>query len=172
MILDGQNYFSDLANGDKPRTQADDASAYVIDQQGKNSIFSEGGGAEKALWLKAIVQTAFTSGSSTATVAPVVQDSADNVTYADVLVGPATLVTSLTAGVDLWSNPTRLPSKLRRYIRLVYRVGVEAVTAGTVVAFLTPDQDIHDLSQRQSTGTVSEPTGALDESTSGGVLAS
>lgn len=170
MIMDGQNYFSDLASGDKPRTSGvDTASASVIDQQGINSIFSEGGGANIPLILKAVVTTAFTSAGSTATVAVVLQDSADNVTYADVLVGKANLVTALVAGFDGFAGQ-RIAQSLRRYVRVVYRVAVQDVTAGTLVVFLTPEQDLFDLSQRQATGTIAAPTGAADESVANGVL--
>lgn len=168
MILDGQNYFSDIANGDSPVNVADDASLNVIDQQGKNSIFTEGGGANVALWLIVRVQVTATSNGS-ATVQAVLQDSPDNATWTDRLVGSAIAVASVTAGSDLLN--ARIPSKLARYLRVIYRVGTAALTAGTFLSFLTLDEDRHDLSQRETGTTVSEPTGALDESAANGVLA-
>lgn len=169
MILDGQNYFSDLANGDAPTAVGDATSAYVVDQQGKNSIFSEGGGAHTELFLKTVVNTAFTSGGS-ATIQIVLQDSADNSSWADVILGKAIAVADAVAGVDLFGR--RLPNTLRRYIRVVYRIGTAAMTAGKVICFLTPEQDLFDASQRAATGTITAPTGALDESTANGVLGS
>lgn len=171
MIMDGQNYFSDLASGDAPTAIADNASAYVIDQNVKNGLFTDGGAAYVGMFIKAVVQTAFTT-SASGTIIAVLQDSADNVTYADLLVPTAALAaTTAVAGYDLFQGQ-RVPVKARRYLRVIYRIATGAMTAGKVIAFLTQDQDVFDLSQRQATGTVSAPSGASDESTSNGVLGS
>lgn len=167
MILDGQNYFSNLALGDSPTAVADNVSAYVIDQQGKGSIFSEGGGARIAPWLMVLVQAAGVSGGG-GTIQVVLQDSPDNVTWTDRALGAATAAASVTVGSHLYA--LRIGSAMARYIRVVYRIGTAVFTAGTYISFLTLEKDLFDLSERQSTGTVSEPTGAMDEAVNQGVL--
>lgn len=170
MIMDGQNYFSNLASGDSPTAIADNVSGNVFDQQGRGSIFSEGGGAEAdPIQLIVRVQVAATAGAS-GTIQAVLQDSPDNVTYTDRQLGPVILATAAVAGSDLLN--VRLVNPLARYVRIVYRIAVAAFTAGTYVAFLTPDRDLFDLSQRQSTGTVSTPSGAMNEAEANGILAS
>ena len=78
------------------------------------------------------------SSSTASTVTIALQDSADNTTFADVLVGPALLQASLPAGAE----PFRilLPRTLRRYIALNYTVGVASLTAGTFTAYLALDR--------------------------------
>lgn len=168
MILDGQNYFSDLANGDSPTLVQDTASAYVIDQQVKNGLYSGPGGARIAPWIIIRAQAAGVSAGG-GTIQAVVQDSPDNVTWTDRILGAAIAAANVTVGSDLL-NIRLLPSHAR-YIRVIYRIATAAFTAGTYLSFLTPDEDLHDLSQRKATGTVSKPSGALDDSTANGVLA-
>lgn len=66
-----------------------------------------------------------------ATVTFVIQDSADNTTWADVSSSGAIPKTALTAGYQL-AMP--MPTKLRRYCRLNYVVGTGPLTAGTFSA--------------------------------------
>lgn len=86
------------------------------------------------LWMNVMVNTTATSGGS-ATVQAVLQDSADNSTFADVLAGAAVAVASVTQGTALLQ--TKLPAGLRRYTRVVYRVGTAALTAGKFDAYVT-----------------------------------
>lgn len=92
------------------------------------------------LWLNAIVDTTATSGGS-ATVQAVLQDSADNSTFADVVAGPAVAVASVTAGTSLLRQ--KIPSGTRRYIRIVWRVGTAALTAGKFTAFISNDVQLN-----------------------------
>ena len=79
-------------------------------------------------------KAAFTSAGA-GTLQVVLQDSADNSTFADVqtLTGAVALA---ALGANKKQVRARLPIGLRRYIRLAYRVGTAAMTAGTVDAFL------------------------------------
>jgi len=93
-------------------------------------------GLADAHWINAVVNTTFTSGGS-ATIQAVLQDSADNSTFADVLAGPVVPVASATAGaVLLQACP---PLGLRQYIRIAYRVATAAMTAGKVDAYISSD---------------------------------
>jgi hypothetical protein len=86
------------------------------------------------LWIVAKVNTLATSGGS-ATIQAVLQDSADNVTYADALAGPVTAVAAATVGAILLVSP--LPVGLRRYTRVVWRIGTADLTAGKFDAYYT-----------------------------------
>jgi hypothetical protein len=86
------------------------------------------------LWINAIVNTAFTSGGS-ATIQAVLQDSADNSTFADVLAGPVVPVANATQGAVLLQ--TQPPVGLRRYTRIAWRVATAAMTAGKVDAYFS-----------------------------------
>lgn len=88
------------------------------------------------LWLNAQVATTVTSGGA-ATVQAVLQDSADNATFADVLSGPVTALAALTAGAPLLI--LQPPVGLRRYFRVVWRVAGAALTGGTFSAFVSMD---------------------------------
>ena len=58
----------------------------------------------------------------------------------------------------------RMPQIKKRYIRVAWRVAGENATAGAMQAFLTMDAPMIDLFQRNATGTVTMPTGAMDQS--------
>ena len=93
-------------------------------------------GLNDELWINVVCNTTATSGGS-ATVQAVLQDSADNSTFADVLAGPALPVASVTQGaVLLQACP---PLGLRRYTRIAYRIGTAALTAGKFDAFISMD---------------------------------
>lgn len=113
------------AIGDTPSTNIyDTGSAYSSDisMTGEN------------LWINAVVDTTATSAGS-ATVQAVLQDSADGTTFADVAAGPAVGVASLTAGKTLLQ--IQPPPGLRRYFRVVWRVGTAALTAGKFTAYVS-----------------------------------
>lgn len=86
------------------------------------------------LWVNVIVNTTCTS-SGSATIQAVLQDSADNSTYADVLAGPAVAVADAVAGKVLLQ--TEPPTGMRRYWRIAYRIGTAALTAGKFDAFIS-----------------------------------
>lgn len=91
----------------------------------------EGVGHESYLIVKTVA--AVTSGGA-ATVAAVLQTSADNSTWVDALVGPAQALAAMGANSEILK--TRLPIGLRRYLRVAYRVGTAVLTAGTFDAFI------------------------------------
>ena len=66
--------------------------------------------------------------SGSATVAAVLQDSADGSSWADVIVGTAIAYGSIVAGTVLLN--TKLPQGLRQYKRVTTRVATAALTAG------------------------------------------
>ncbi|WP_287372426.1 Bbp16 family capsid cement protein [Prosthecochloris sp.] len=74
-----------------------------------------------------VVDTNVTSGGA-ATVAAVLQDSDDNSSFADVLVGKAHPKASLVKGFEMLN--TKLPIGIRQYSRVVFRVATAALTAG------------------------------------------
>lgn len=111
----------------------DTASTNVYDA---GSAESSDIGLNDELWFNVICSTTATSGGS-ATVQAVLQDSADNSTFADALVGAVLPVASVKHGaVLLQACP---PLGLRRYTRIVYRVGTAALTAGKFDAFVSID---------------------------------
>ena len=93
-------------------------------------------GLNDELWINVTCNTTATSGGS-ATVQAVLQDSADNSTFADALVGAVFPVASVKQGVALLQACP--PLGLRRYTRIVYRVGTAALTAGKFDAFMSMD---------------------------------
>lgn len=86
------------------------------------------------LWVQAICSTTATSAGG-ATVQAVLQDSADGVTFADVVAGAAVAVANVVAGAVLLA--VQPPPGMRQYFRLVWRVGTAALTAGKFDAFVT-----------------------------------
>lgn len=106
------------------------------------NIYDSGGaassdiGLQQETWLNVVCSTTATSGGA-ATVQAVLQDSADASSWADALVGAAFPVASVVAGAVLLQ--TVPPVGLRRYTRVVYRVGTAALTAGKFEAFYSLD---------------------------------
>lgn len=111
----------------------DTASTNVYDNGSANSAEI---GLTEEMWLNVGVSTTATSGGA-ATLTPVLQDSADGSTFADVLVGPTYALAALVAGATLWI--VKPPVGTRRYLRVVYRVGTAALTAGKFEAFMSMD---------------------------------
>lgn len=129
MILDSQEQFSDAQ---AVTSTGDTVSTNVYDT---GSAADEGIG--ESLYIYAKTKAAFTSGGA-GTLQFVLQDSADNSTFADVqTLTPAKALATLTANTD--QVRARLPIGLRRYIRLAYRVGTAAMTAGTIDAYIVKD---------------------------------
>jgi hypothetical protein len=86
------------------------------------------------LWVQAFCSTTVTSGGA-ATVAAVLQDSADAATWVDVVAGPVTALASLVAGTALLQ--VQPPPTMRRYWRIAWRVGTAVLTAGKFDAYIT-----------------------------------
>lgn len=79
------------------------------------------------------------SSLSASTITFALQDSADNSSFTDVVVGPAVAVATLaTAGTEVLR--ITLPRTLRRYIQVNYTVATGPFTAGAYTAYLTDDR--------------------------------
>jgi hypothetical protein len=130
MLLDSQEVFS---AAQAVTLQQDNASTNILDT---GAAQDEGIG--QSVYLTVKCSTTATSGGS-ATVQPVLQTATDAAftTPIDVLIGTATAVASVTAGTELLK--AKLPTGLKRYLRVVYRIGTAALTAGKFDAFLTND---------------------------------
>lgn len=72
-----------------------------------------------------------------ASIQAVLQDSADNTTFADVQAGPAVTVANAVANRTI--ARFYLPIGLRRYLRVVYRISGATTTAGTASAYIVLD---------------------------------
>jgi len=84
------------------------------------------------LWITAVCTTTATSGGS-ATVQAVLQNSADDATWTDVVAGKALAVAAVLAGtVMLQVQP---PPGMLEYWRIAWRVGVAVLTAGNFDAW-------------------------------------
>lgn len=130
MLLDSQEVFS---AAQAVTTQTDNPSTNLLDT---GAAQDEGVG--EGVWLTVKTNVTATSGGS-ATVQAVLQTAIDAAFTSpiDALIGPAVAVASVTAGTELLK--ARLPIGLKRYLRVVYRIGTAALTAGKFDAFLTKD---------------------------------
>lgn len=170
MILDGQNIFSKLDTGDVitvvGATVGDHASTNVIDAGVKGASFStvSNGGAYVNPFLVARVTTLFTTTTTTGTLQIVLQESTDAAfsSPVDLVASPVYAIGDLVDNAVLLA--VRMPQIKERYLRVVYRVAGETLTAGACQVFLTPDVPFVDLQLRGATTTVAMPTGALDQS--------
>lgn len=104
-------------------------STHVIDAGAtKSASLGRDIGSGEPLFLEVNITTTMT-GAGTLTIA--LQDSADNVTFTDVLALPAIAVATLTAGKTYY---VPLPAGLRRYIRANYTITTGPFTGGTLQA--------------------------------------
>lgn len=128
-MLDSEVVFSEAqavtATGDNASTNAYDNGTANTDGAGLTG---------ENLWIQAQCSTTATSGGS-ATVQAVLQDSADNSSFADVVAGKAFAVANVTAGTQLLA--VQPPPGMRRYWRVAWRIGTAALTAGKFDAFVT-----------------------------------
>lgn len=111
----------------------DTASTNVYNSGGANGQGDMGQTGEN-LWVNVTVNTTATSGGS-ATVQAVLQDSADNSSFADVVAGPAVAVANVTAGAVLLQ--VQPPPGMRQYSRIAYRIGTAVLTAGKFDAYVS-----------------------------------
>ena len=129
MLLDAQETFSAAqavtGPGDTPSTNSLDTGPGI------------GGIGEPVYWF--VKTNAGVTSGGAATVQAVLQDSTDNVTWADCGAGAVQPLASL--GANKVVTAMRLPISARRYIRVVYRVGTAALTAGTFSAYMVKDID-------------------------------
>ncbi len=128
-MIDSQLVFSE---GQAVTSTGDTASTNSYDSGGAN--LGDSGQTGENLWVQAICSTTATSGGS-ATVQAVLQDSADNSSFADVASTPALGVAAVNAGTTLMA--LQPPPGMRRYWRIVWRVGTAALTAGKFDAFIS-----------------------------------
>ena len=129
MILDTQETFSDAQS--VASAAGDVASTNVYDTGAAADI-----GIGNDVYLYAKMNAALVGAG--ASIAVVLQDSADNSTFSDVqVVSKVTPVASAVANAELVR--ARLPIGLRRYIRLAYRISGATTTGGTVTSALVLD---------------------------------
>ncbi len=131
MILDNQ---ASYATAQAVTALGDTASSNSYDHGPGNSGIGAGD-----LWLLAKTVAAVTSAGA-ATVQAVLQDSADNSTFADVMTMSQALALA-ALGANKAIAAVRLPGTLRRYTRVVWRVGTAVLTGGTFSAFVVLDRD-------------------------------
>jgi hypothetical protein len=128
-MLDSEAIFCEAqavtSTGDTASTNVYDSQAAASARMGKTG---------ENLWLQALCSTTPTS-SGSATIQAVLQDSADNSAFADLLIGPSFAYTAVAAGTRLWAVQPPLTS--RRYLRVVWRIGTAALTAGKFDAFFS-----------------------------------
>ncbi len=81
-----------------------------------------------------------------ASIQVVLQDSADNASFADVQVAPAVTTANAIAGRVI--SRMYVPIGTRRYLRLVYRISGATTTGGTVNGFLILDDVQYNVGYR------------------------
>jgi len=129
MILDSKLIFSE---DQAITTLGANDSTNILDLAVADPNIGEG----TKLVLHVEVSEAFASGTSAGTLSIKLQDSADASSWADLAINTkAFAIADLTAGAKLVE--IALPYKLRRYLKLVYTVGTEAMTAGKVNAYIS-----------------------------------
>ncbi len=129
MIYDIFGYFSAA----QAPTTGTTASTNVID----TGVAGRSIGSGEPVELVVQVATTCTSGGANTTQF-VLQDSADNSSFANVVLSDPIAVATLVAGYE----PLRikLPAGLRRYVRVAYVIATANLTAGAFNAFLTHDR--------------------------------
>lgn len=129
MILDTQETFSDAQS--VAGAAGDIVSTNVYDTGAAADV-----GIGNPLFLYAKMNAALVGAGTS--IAVVLQDSADNSTFADVqVVSKVVPVASATANAELVR--ARLPIGLRRYLRLAYRITGGTTTGGTASAYIVND---------------------------------
>jgi len=121
-----------LSNAQAPTTGTT-ASTNVMDFEVANPDQGPG----NPLWIRCMVEALFANGTS---IQAVLQDSADNSSWATILSGPLVLTAAAIAGKRLLETP--LPSKHRRYLRLAYIID-GTMNAGSINASIGPEVQAH-----------------------------
>lgn len=129
---DSENVFSNAqavtAVGDTGSTNSYDTGAPY-----NNAQNSEAAMTCENLWIQVSVNTSVAGAG--ASVAAVLQDSADGTTWGDVLSGSLYAPAVLTAGANIMQ--VQPPTGTRRYWRVGYRVSGAVLTAGKFDAYLS-----------------------------------
>jgi hypothetical protein len=128
MILDTQEQFS--AAQSVAAAAGDVVSTNVLDT---GDASDKGIGEPIYLFVKMVAALVGVGAS----IQVVLQDSADNSSFADVQAGKVIAVGSAGANAELLKQ--RLPTGLRRYLRVVYRISGATTSAGTADAYLAKD---------------------------------
>lgn len=128
MILDSQNTFCTAMS--VARAVGDAVSTDVYDTGAAADV-----GIGENLYVYAKMDAALVGAG--ASIQVVLQDSADNSTFADAESGRVVPVASATANAEL--ARLRVPLGLRRYLRVVFRISGATTTAGTASAMLALD---------------------------------
>lgn len=128
MILDSQNTFCTAMS--VARAVGDAVSTDVYDTGAAADV-----GIGENFYVYAKMDAALVGAG--ASIQVVLQDSADNSTFADADFGRVVPVASATANADL--ARLRIPLGLRRYLRVVFRISGATTTAGTASAMLALD---------------------------------
>jgi hypothetical protein len=132
MILDIQEQFSSAQS--IVSAAGDVVSTNIYDTGAAADV-----GVGEEIYLVTRLGAAVTSGGA-ATVQVVLQtadDAAFSTNLTEFPQSGALALAALTANTEI--SKQRLPIGLRRYLRVVYRIGTAATTAGTVDAFLVKD---------------------------------
>jgi len=128
MILDSQERFS---NGQ--------AISGVVGTVVSTDVYDTGAaadvGAGEELYLFSKLDTALAGAGSS--IQAVLQDSADNSSFADVMGGPVIALAAALVNTPL--AKMRLPLGLRRYLRVAYKTTGATSTGGTASSYLAKD---------------------------------
>jgi hypothetical protein len=132
-MLDSELIFS---SAQAVTATGDTASTNVYDT---GTPYNNAANAEEAqtgenLWINVLINTTVTSGGA-ATVQAVFQDSPDNSTWTDRLIGASFALAASVAGVILLQ--VQPPVGTQRYQRIVYRIGTAVLTAGKFDAYMS-----------------------------------
>lgn len=117
------------AIGDTPSTNVYDTGSAIGNAQGAEEALTG-----ENLWLNVTCNSTATSGGA-ATVQAVLQDSPDNATWTDRLIGQSLAVAAVTKGTVLLQ--VQPPVGTQRYQRIAYRIGTAVLTAGAFDAFFS-----------------------------------
>jgi hypothetical protein len=128
MILDTQEEFSSAQS--VASAAGDVVSTNVYDTGSAADV-----GIGEPMWLYAKMNAALVGAGASLQV--VLQDSADNSSFADVMAAKVVPVASALANAEI--AKVRLPVGLRRYLRVAYRISGATTTGGTASAWFAKD---------------------------------
>lgn len=83
-------------------------------------------------WVNIILTAAIVG--TTSTVSFGLYDSADHSSWTQVWATPAIAEATLVKG---WSLPLAIPAEIRRYLKMVYTIAVNVLTAGTISSWIS-----------------------------------